>query len=59
MTPAKVTALYRYPVKGMTPEALPRVEFEAGATMPFDRAYAIENGAGRFDPESRRSTSSC
>ena len=23
----------------------------AGGTAPFDRAYAIENGPGRFDPE--------
>jgi uncharacterized protein YcbX len=50
----RVAALYRYPVKGMTPEALARVALEKGGTMPFDRAYAIENGPGRFDPESPR-----
>lgn len=50
----RVAALYRYPVKGMTPEAMARVALEAGGTMPFDRAYAIENGPGRFDPESPR-----
>lgn len=49
-----VAALYRYPVKGMTPEAMARVSLEAGGTMPFDRAYAIENGPGRFDPENPR-----
>ena len=49
-TPA-ATALYRYPVKGMTPEALASVELEQGGTMPFDRAWAIENGPGRFDPD--------
>lgn len=49
-----VAALYRYPVKGMTPEALPRVALEPGGTMPFDRAYAIENGPGRFDPDRPR-----
>ena len=52
--PATVQALYRYPVKGMTGEALPRVALEAGGTMPFDRAYAIENGPGRFDPDNPR-----
>jgi uncharacterized protein YcbX len=54
--PAKptVTALYRYAVKGLSPEALPSVTLEAGGLMPFDRAYAIENGPGRFDPESPR-----
>lgn len=49
-----VTALYRYAVKGLSPERLDRVALEAGGTMPFDRAYAIENGPGRFDPESPR-----
>ena len=47
---ATVKALYRYPVKGLTPEALQSVALGAGATMPFDRAYAIENGTGVFDP---------
>jgi uncharacterized protein len=46
-----IRALYRYPVKGLSPEALARVELSKGATVPFDRAYAIENGPGRFDPE--------
>lgn len=49
-----VTALYRYPVKGLSPEPLERVTLDVGATMPSDRAYAIENGAGRFDPEHPR-----
>ncbi len=46
---ARITALYRYPVKGLTPEPLDSVELAAGETLPFDRAYAIENGQGRFD----------
>ena len=50
----RVTALYRYPVKGLTPEPLQQVQLAAGATVPFDRAYAIENGPGRFDPEKPR-----
>lgn len=48
---ARIVALYRYPVKALSPERLDRVTLTAGATMPFDRAYAIENGPGRFDPE--------
>lgn len=48
---ATITALYRYPVKGLTPEALRRVDLEVGATFPLDRNWAIENGPGRFDPE--------
>ena len=50
-TTAHVANLYRYPVKGLSPEPLDRVELAKGATVPFDRAYAIENGPGRFDPE--------
>ena len=45
-----VTDIYRYPVKGMTPERMERVALTAGETLPLDRAYAIENGQGRFDP---------
>ena len=30
-----IAALYRYPIKGMTPEPLRRVALEAGGTMPF------------------------
>lgn len=50
MTQAEVTALYRYPVKGFSPEPLRRAEIAAGGTMPFDRAFAIENGPIGFDP---------
>lgn len=46
-----VTALYRYPVKGLSPEPLDRVSLDVGATFPLDRAWAIENGPGRFDPD--------
>lgn len=51
MTAPHVVSIYRYPVKGMTPERLERVGLVAGETLPLDRAYAIENGQGRFDPE--------
>lgn len=46
-----VTGLYRYPVKGLSAEPLDRVALRAGQTVPFDRAWAIENGPGRFDPD--------
>lgn len=48
---ARITALYRYPVKGFSPEALDVVDLVAGETMPWDRAFAIENGPSGFDPE--------
>src|SRR5512145_3175803 len=46
-----VRAIFRYPVKGLSAEALERVALEPGGTLPYDRAWAIENGQGRFDPE--------
>ena len=50
----QVASLYRYPVKGLSPEALESVALGPGETLPFDRAYAIENGPGRFDPDPPR-----
>jgi len=49
-----VRQLCRYPVKGLSPDPLESVRLEPGETMPFDRAYAIENGPGRFDPQAPR-----
>jgi len=50
----QVASLYRYPVKGFSPEALQSVKLRPGETLPFDRAYAIENGPGRFDANAPR-----
>jgi uncharacterized protein len=47
---AKITGIYRYPVKGLSPEPLPSVALAAGQTLPADRRYAIENGPSGFDP---------
>lgn len=46
----RITALYRYPVKGLSAHPLESIELSAGQEMPYDRAWAIENGSGRFDP---------
>ena len=51
LTEPRVAGLYRYPVKGLSPEPLERMVLSPGCTVSFDRAYAIENGPGRFDPE--------
>ena len=48
--PAKLQSIYRYPVKGLSPESLPAVRLEPGKTLPGDRMYAIENGPSGFDP---------
>jgi len=47
---ATVQSIYRYPVKGLSPESLPAVRLEPGKTLPGDRMYAIENGPSGFDP---------
>jgi MOSC domain-containing protein len=49
---AEITGLYRYPVKGLTPEPLETVALRPGQTLPADRRYAIENGPSGFDPAS-------
>jgi uncharacterized protein YcbX len=33
---AEITGLYRYPVKGLTPEPLQRVALRVGETLPGD-----------------------
>lgn len=47
---ATVESIYRYPVKGLSPERLDGVRLEPGQTLPSDRKYAIENGPSGFDP---------
>jgi uncharacterized protein len=47
---AQIEGLYRYPVKGLSPEPMPRVALSVGKTLPADRRYAIENGPSGFDP---------
>jgi uncharacterized protein YcbX len=49
-SPAEIAGIYRYPVKGLSPEQLPRVALEVGQTLPADRSFAIENGPSGFDP---------
>jgi hypothetical protein len=48
---AEITGLYRYPVKGLSPETLETAALQPGETLPADRRYAIENGPSPFDPK--------
>jgi len=54
LVPPKVNAIYRYPVKGLSPEPLARASLMPGQTLPGDRLYAIENGPSGFDPQAPR-----
>jgi uncharacterized protein YcbX len=47
---AVLKTIYRYPVKGLSPESLTRTRLDPGQTLPADRGYAIENGPSGFDP---------
>ena len=49
-----IQAIYRYPVKGLTPEPLTHAKLSVGQTVPGDRLYAIENGPSGFDPATPR-----
>jgi uncharacterized protein len=51
---AKIQSIYRYPVKGLSPEPVQSARLAAGETLPGDRLYAIENGPSRFDPAQPR-----
>src|SRR6266568_2625110 len=47
---AKIEAIYRYPVKGLSAESLASTRLTVGETIPADRLYAIENSPSGFDP---------
>ncbi len=49
-TQARIASIYRYPVKGLSPERLAATALDVRQTVPADRLYAIENGPSGFDP---------
>src|ERR1700728_2526759 len=48
----RIEYLYRYPVKGLTAEALEWADVDAGGAIPWDRAFALAQGDAEFDPAS-------
>lgn len=46
----RLAQLYRYPVKGLSPEALETADLSADGYFPCDRLFALENGPSGFDP---------
>jgi len=47
-------AIYRYPVKGLSPERLSRASLTLGDVISGDRIYALENGSADFDAATPR-----
>jgi MOSC domain-containing protein len=45
-----IARIYRYPVKGLSPEPLNRVELARGQCLPQDRRFAIALPTTEFDP---------
>src|SRR5271165_7164876 len=46
-----ISAIYRYPVKGLSAEKLDRVALTPGECLPHDRRFAIALGSTVFDPQ--------
>ena len=45
----RVEHIYRYPVKGLTAEALAETHLDPGETVPGDRRFALAHGDAPFD----------
>jgi uncharacterized protein len=46
----RIAALYRYPVKGLSPEEITEAHLTVDGHFPGDRLMAIENGPSGFNP---------
>jgi uncharacterized protein YcbX len=47
----RITAIYRYPIKGLSAEKMERVALEPGACLPHDRRFALALSSTPFDPQ--------
>lgn len=47
-----IRSLFRYPIKGLSPEPLTQVQLRAGCGFPGDRELALTNGSWVFDAAS-------
>ncbi|HTV19796.1 MAG TPA: MOSC domain-containing protein [Polyangiaceae bacterium] len=53
-TERRVHGIYRYPIKGLSPEPLGGVDLEAGQPFPFDRVFALVRPGMPIDPAAPR-----
>jgi GntR family transcriptional regulator/MocR family aminotransferase len=49
-----IRGIYRYPIKGLSPQPLRGVELEAGRPFPFDRVFALVRPNAPVDAEAPR-----
>lgn len=49
MTDARIADIYRYPVKGLTPERLEQAEVPTGGMIPGDRRFALARASTPVD----------
>lgn len=49
-----VRGIYRYPIKGLSPQPLPGVAIEEGKPFPFDRIFALVRPGVSFETEEPR-----
>jgi len=47
--PVVLSAIFRYPVKGLAGEALSEADLSEGEALPHDRRFALAHGSTRFD----------
>ncbi len=48
---ATIAAIYRHPLKGLSPESLSDAQLEAGLGLANDRRYALARASTSFDPQ--------
>ncbi|MDP6691841.1 MAG: MOSC domain-containing protein [Alphaproteobacteria bacterium] len=46
---SRIAQIFRYPVKGLSPEPMSRTELSPGRAIPLDRAFALAHGSTQFD----------
>jgi len=46
----RIAQIFRYPVKGLSPDPLSKVDLKPGCGIPLDRAFALAHGSTQFDP---------
>ncbi|SVC61958.1 uncharacterized protein METZ01_LOCUS314812, partial [marine metagenome] len=47
---SRIAQIFRYPVKGLSPEPMSKVELKPGGCIPLDRAFALAHGSTEFNP---------